>query len=137
MDKEIMYTDDEVLNDMVQDMTDNLINIARTCHNINKAYCEGHGDFSQVDFDKAPDWQQSSAIEGVLYAMNNPDATPEDVHNSWMQSKLDDGWSYGKTKDPEAKTHPCLVEYEKLPLQQRIKDSLFSLCVKSFLDKNA
>lgn len=109
-----------------------VINIARTCHNINKEYCEGHGDLTQLDFDLAPEWQQQSAIEGVIFIINNPDSSPEDVHNAWAATKLNDGWTYGEVKSEQHKTHPCLVEYDQLPLQQRIKDSLFSLVVKSF-----
>lgn len=32
-----------------------------------------------------------------------------------MANKIADGWKYGEAKDPEAKTHPCLVPFDKLP----------------------
>ena len=51
-----------------------------------------------------------------------------------MQQKLKDGWQYGETKDDKAKLHPCLVEYEDLPVQQKVKDSLFAGIVNAFAE---
>ena len=48
-------------------------------------------------------------------------------------SHVADGWVYGIVKDPESKTHPCLVPYQDLPAEQRIKDSLFGLTVRGVL----
>lgn len=49
--------------------------------------------------------------------------------NAWMDDKLKDGWMYGETKDPEAKTHPCLVPFKELPIFQQKKDALFCAIV--------
>ena len=35
-------------------------------------------------------------------------------HERWNREKFLDGWSYGKVKDEKKKTHPYLVEWEKL-----------------------
>jgi hypothetical protein len=45
--------------------------IAAICHSVNKAYCEAYGDFSQPDWDDAPDWQRESARAGVLLGVNS------------------------------------------------------------------
>ena len=98
--------------------------IARVAHEVNRAYCESLGDNSQLPWEEAPEWQRVSARMGVdLHLMG--DFGPEASHIAWMQQKLDDGWVYGEVKDPEAKTHPCLVPFEKLPLEQQAKDYLF------------
>ena len=101
------------------------INIAKVCHEANKAYCESIGDNSQLHWEDAPDWQKQSAINGVLYHLNNPESKPEDSHVSWSKEKIEQGWVYGETKDPELKTHPCLVDYSALPVSQQNKDYLF------------
>lgn len=106
-------------------------NIARVCHETNRAYCESIGDTSQPPWDNAPEWQQKSAITGVEYHLNNPDAKPSDSHNSWLKEKEADGWKYGPVKNPETKEHPCYVPYEELPLDQQIKDSLFIAVVRA------
>jgi len=73
---------------------------------------------------------KKSAISGVNYHLDNLDSKPEDSHNSWLKEKEKDGWSYGKVKDAEKKTHPCCIPYEELPLEDKIKDSLFISVVK-------
>ena len=66
---------------------------------------------SQPHWDEAPDWQKKSAINGVRFHRENPQAGDDASHNSWMQEKVEDGWVYGEVKDPGAKTHPCIVPY--------------------------
>lgn len=100
-------------------------NIAMVCHETNRAYCKSIGDNSQPEWEKAPDWQKQSAISGVEFHLKNPDAVPEDSHNSWMKEKEADGWIYGKEKNPETKEHPCIVPYNQLPIEQQKKDALF------------
>lgn len=106
--------------------------IAKTCHEVNRAYCESIGDFSQKTWENAPEWQKKSAKNGVEFHIANPDSKPCDSHNNWMSEKISDGWVYGETKNETKKTHPCIVEYNKLPVFQQTKDLLFITVVRSF-----
>lgn len=103
----------------------NIESIAKACHQANKAWCEANGDLSQKDWDEAEAWQRDSAIKGVQFRLDNPNAAASAQHDAWACQKFADGWSYGEVKDAEKKTHPCLVAFEKLPEFQRKKDSLF------------
>jgi len=103
--------------------------IARVCHQVNKAYCEAIGDKTQVDWEDAPEWQQSAALSGVEMHIEKPNAGPEASHDAWAQTKIDDGWTYGNEKDPEAKKHPCLIPFDKLPQEQQAKDFIFKSIV--------
>ena len=103
--------------------------IARVCHEVNRAYCEALGDLSQPTWENAPDWQRDSAAMGVDLHLDNPNAGPEASHESWMAQKVADGWKYGETKDPEAKTHPCMVPFADLPQVQQAKDFIFRAVV--------
>lgn len=103
--------------------------IAKLCHEANRAICEAAGDDSQVPWDNAADWQQQSAIIGVRFRLDNHDATPDAQHEAWCQDKRENGWVYGEKKDPEAKTHPCLIPYAQLPFEQRVKDHVFQAIV--------
>jgi hypothetical protein len=105
--------------------------IARVAHEINKAYCASIGDTSQPSWDDAPDWQKSSAINGVDFHITNPDASPSASHESWLKQKEEEGWKYGPVKNPETKEHPCFVPYDQLPVEQRSKDYLFKQVVES------
>ena len=39
----------------------------------------------------------------------------ENVHEVWAAARLAEGWTYGETRDDEAKRTPCLVPYDELP----------------------
>lgn len=103
--------------------------IARVCHEANRAL--------QITLDEEPSnpWldtdedMRQSVIIGVQHALEG--ATAEQLHESWCETKLKQGWSYGGVKDAEAKTHPCLVPYGELPAEQRIKDDLFKAVVRA------
>ena len=46
----------------------------------------------------------------------------EAEHERWMQSKLDDGWTYTPETDKTKKLHNCLVPWAKLPEAEKEKD---------------
>ena len=89
--------------------------IARVTHEINRAYCQALGDFSQPAWEDAPEWQRDSALNGVTMHLENPDAEPEASHENWLKEKEADGWVYGPVKNPEKKEHPCMVPFSDLP----------------------
>lgn len=105
--------------------------IARVCHEVNRAYCEALEDMSQPAWEDAPDWQRKSAMEGVEFILANPSASPWASHERWLVEKAAAGWKFGPVKDPEKKEHPCFVRYDKLPVEQRVKDCLFGAVVRS------
>lgn len=107
-------------------MTDHDVErIAKTVHEVNRAYCAGLGDHSQLAWEDAPVWQQRSVIAGIMALLGNPSQTPEAGHANWMSIKNRDGWKCGPVKCPEKKEHPCMVPYENLPSSQRAKDTIF------------
>lgn len=108
--------------------------IAKVAHEVNRGYCEAMGDNSQPPWEEAPQWQQESAVRGVLFHMNNQDAGADASHNSWLAEKEQGGWVYGKEKDPEKKTHPCMVPFDELPREQQAKDYLFKSVVHAMLN---
>lgn len=106
-----------------------MLTLAMIAHEANRAYCRSIGDDSQPAWDDAPEWQRDSAIKGIEGALNGN--TPEQQHESWMAVKEADGWVYGEVKDPNAKTHPCMVPYAQLPAEQQVKDHLYSAVVRA------
>lgn len=108
--------------------------IAQVAHAINAAYCLSLGDASQVAWEDAPEWQQQSAVAGVEMHLANPDATPEQSHESWLAQKLAEGWVYGEVKDAEKKLHPCCVPFDQLLPEQKAKDYLFRGVVHALKD---
>lgn len=114
-------------------MDPNVVKAAVAAHEANRVYCQSLGDFSQPAWSDAPDWQKQSAISGVLAILEDPNITPSIQHGNWMKHKLADGWTFGVSKDIDAKTHPCMVPYSELPPEQKVKDELFGAIVRAVL----
>lgn len=67
----------------------------------------------------------------VIAQQCGPDrkASPEELHDDWVQAYVAMGWRYGEVRDPEAKTHPDMVPYWDLGQLERDKDAVFvALC---------
>jgi hypothetical protein len=66
-------------------------------------------------------------MEGVarLLAPGGKLLGPQASHEAWSKNRLAHGWVYGEKKDLDAKTHPCLVPFDQLPVDQQAKDFLF------------
>jgi hypothetical protein len=105
--------------------------LARVAHEANRAYCEALvRDRTPGEPLKLPArWHQTTSEDraskrlGVQRALQG--ATPEQLHQGWCETKLTAGWRYGDELDHDRKEHPCLVEYDRLPEDQRRKDALF------------
>jgi len=66
--------------------------------------------------------QLVSLLDGIKFADNHPEMTPEENHANWMKEKINQGWIYGPVKDFDKKTHPDLVPFEDLPDIEKRKD---------------
>lgn len=107
--------------------------IAEVCHEANRAFCRTIEDYTQLPWALAAEWQRNSAIDGVAFAIDNPNAAASAQHDSWLAAKKADGWTFGPAKEPRTKEHPCMVPYEQLPAEQRLKDHLFKAVVAAFI----
>jgi hypothetical protein len=103
--------------------------IARVCHEANKAYSIALGDKTEIK-----SWSgcskpiKDSAIAGVELHQSQK-LGPEESHEAWMTYKINQGWKYGPEKSASKKEHPCLVPYSELPPEQKVKDVLFKAIV--------
>lgn len=107
--------------------------VAKICHEANRAYCEGINDKSQRPWELAPSWQKEASLWGANFLCLKPDAGPEATHENWMAHKIAEGWKLGEVKDAKAKTHPCIVPFADLPIEQKLKDVLFHSIVRALL----
>lgn len=46
----------------------------------------------------------------------------KNVHENWAKERIKQGWRYGEKRDDIKKETPCLIEYEKLPEEEKIYD---------------
>ena len=111
--------------------------VAKICHEANRAYCEALGDHTQLPWARAHDWQKESAVAGVKLLLKYPGLTPKQMHENWLDAKQAEGWSYAPIKNVEKRQHPCMCTYDKLPEEDRAKDELFSAVVLSLMGRTA
>ena len=87
--------------------------MAEVCHEANRAYCLSLGDTSHKPW-KETAWSiKQSAIAGVVFLQEKPDAPLNFLHENWRKRKAAEGWFFGETKDEEKKTHPCNGRYTR------------------------
>jgi len=103
-------------------------------HEANKVLCDTMGDHSQEHWNEAPGYNHMSATLTVRALFANPNLTPSDLHDIWMDGKKADGWKYGETKDREAKTHPSMIPYNDLSKLEQYKDHLVRNMVLTYID---
>jgi len=103
--------------------------IAVVAHGINRAYCASLGDDSIPVWDETTEQHRKSILAGVQMHLDNPEATPEQSHESWLAQKVKEGWQYGEVKDVDKKLHPNIASYAELPQEQKSKDYLFKAVV--------
>ena len=99
--------------------------IAYMCHQANKAWCEAHKDYSEVDWANIPKWHKDSLVAGVEFRIANPHAGVAKMHNKWYSHKTENGWKYGKVKNIKKKIHPMLIGYQFLSEMERMKTPIF------------
>lgn len=57
----------------------------------------------------------------------------ENVHDVWMKTRLEQGWTYGPERNDAEKKHPCLVPYDELPEEEKIYDRNTSIETLKFI----
>ena len=55
------------------------------------------------------------------------DMLAKNTHEVWAKNRINEGWTYGKERNDEIKTTPCLVPYEELPENEKNYDMDTSL----------
>lgn len=59
----------------------------------------------------------------------------KNVHEVWAETRIHQGWTYGKQRNDEKKTHPCLVPYEELPDSEKEYDRNTSISTLKLIMK--
>ncbi|MGE3350038.1 MAG: RyR domain-containing protein [Ramlibacter sp.] len=104
----------------------------RAAHEAVRAAQVENGEEAAPPWDQAPEWMRQATADGVRGALLGD--TPQTAHDRWCDSKRDDGWRWGPTKDAVAKTRPCMVPWDRLPEAQRRKDSALLIAVAQEVD---
>lgn len=102
----------------------NVEQVAETCHEANRVLQRHLGEPVAREWSDFSEREREGVIAGVKLALSG-ESDPTAMHESWVLSKLEDGWRHGPVLDREAKVHPNLLPYHELDTAQWVKDDLF------------
>jgi hypothetical protein len=102
---------------------------AHAAYEANRAWDESLGGVAEAPWDHLTEAQKEDIYLSVTGVVHD-DHDSKRSHDAWISRKLAKGWSLGP-KDAGKKTHPCLVEWEQLPIEQQFKDDLWVTLIKT------
>lgn len=105
-------------------------NLVVVAHEINRQICLLNGEEARSYKEMSEDIIESMerAIVDLKKGRNLGDS-----HTEWFKERTAQGWTYGPVKDMDKKISPCLVPFEELPYNQKVKDCIF-VGIKNALD---
>ncbi|MBQ3119231.1 MAG: Ryanodine receptor Ryr [Clostridia bacterium] len=83
-----------------------------------------------------PKPQDTSGVALSQEILEMTEQIAKNTHENWAKNKIEDGWVYGKELDDDKKTHPCLIEYEKLSEEDKDYDRTTAMEAIKLLIKN-
>lgn len=98
-------------------------------HAAGVSFCQVLGERRVTPWEELPRPEQDVVVAMVRGARCG--ATPRGLHDTWYEVRLGAGWVWGPAADPEAKQHPSLMPYDRLPESQKDKDWLFLMVVSA------
>lgn len=69
----------------------------------------------------------TSGIEVPEELLQLTDLIARNVHETWANERMKQGWTYGPVRNDMLKQHPCLVPYDDLPETETIHDHITSM----------
>lgn len=78
-----------------------------------------------------PQMQCDSALPSELSPL--VELMAENVHDVWMRTRTEQGWTYGPERNDAEKKHPCLVPYDQLPEEEKVYDRNTSIETLRFI----
>lgn len=106
--------------------------ITQAAHEVNRTWQQMLQEAVDQHWDLLSDKEKQIARNSVIGVIVQ-DYGAEQTHDAWVAEKKSQGWTVGRVKDPTAKTHPCLVSWNELPIEQQAKDQLWVDTVRNFV----
>lgn len=102
-----------------------LDDICRVIDSANRELSRSLNENVSLPFDTWSDQARANMKESVRQVITGELRTPKDCHDKWLKDRVNEGWSFGEVKNFTLKTSPCIVDYQELPEEQKVKDDMF------------
>ena len=93
--------------------------IARIIYLVMKAAAEATGDFSQGEWEELPS-ELKDHLMMIVNSNYEKDTSLVDFHAEWIAQQEAEGWTRGPVLDVDNKISPYMVNFDDLPIEQRI-----------------
>ena len=100
--------------------------IAKVAHAANIQIQKNNGEIPSPPWDDLPLSQRQIILNGVAQVLANPRISARQLHENWKSKMLKAGWKYAPVRNDSKREHPNIVDWEKLPEGQRLKDMIFA-----------
>lgn len=105
----------------------NVRDLARICYESARVYAMTTGDNHHRRFANLEPAHQDALVEGVQFHLNDPTAGPEKAHEARVEKLKAKGWRWGPVKAEEDKQTPLIALYDDLPMDRRVKYTIFAI----------
>jgi hypothetical protein len=107
--------------------------IAVIVYEATRIFGDAFGDIARPRVEEASEWRLKGVKFGVERFVKNPDITLEEIHSTWVWGMVLAGWEWGRELDVNEMTHPDLVGYNRLSIQQKVRYRLLEVITKTLL----
>jgi len=115
-------------------MDENAIwNIAKIVWEADKGFVEMASLIEVPHWEEAEDWQRDKVCSDVAYLLEYENAPESALHDIWVDAMREHGWKHGEKIDKEQHTHPHLLPYNELPIEEKIRNNLMWTLVRKFI----
>lgn len=87
------------------------------------------------DWDDLTDEEQEFFLQVVREYLEDPERTPEQMHEAWLDRRRLEGWQYAPEVDLAGKFHPDMVPFSKLHEREQDKTRLMVAVIRSLAEK--
>lgn len=110
---------------MILRMVFDLLDIARVAYEAHRAFLiVSQGDKPLNSWDGVDSKTRELIVRMVSSILAQPHMTPEQVHETWSDRRIWEGWKKG-ARNYEARTSPNLVPWDDLSEAQQLQNKLF------------
>lgn len=101
-----------------------VVDLAEILHETLRELTNKLGYLDRLRWKYCPDFYKAGILRSIGEMLDDPDTTPEALHESWLQWMQRDGWQHGAILYVKRKIHPDLVPYDQLSIASKAKIGL-------------
>lgn len=102
----------------------NIFQISKLCYETTQVFSEIAECRKKVPWEELTEKEKAPILKIVSTVIESRAPSAFDVHNIWVKTMTDFGWTLGKVKNNELKVSPCMVGFHDLSEIEQTKDQI-------------